>query len=350
MTAGPPSSATLPPPGLVGLQPQWSRLVETPGLDEVGRTWHVLDNQVVDPTLTLLCVHGNPTWSYLWRDLIAGAPSTVRVIAIDQLDMGYSERTATTRRFEQRIEDLEALTDELDLTGPVVTVAHDWGGPISLGWAERHVDQMAGIVLMNTAVHQPEGSPAPGLIRIVRTRGILETVCVATPAFIRGTMALARPRLARAIRDAFEAPYRSADRRAAIARFVADIPLAEDHPSFSAMDRVVADLGQLANVRSLLLWGPSDPIFSDRYLGDLAARLPRSEIHRFTGAGHLVPEDADVASAVHAWVAQLEHPVAATPPTPDRERAWAALDRRSADDDVAVVEMGSGGGEEIDHV
>ena len=343
MTAGPTSPAALPPPGLVGLLPQWSRLVKTPGLDGVGRTWHVLDNQVVDPTLTLLCVHGNPTWSYLWRDLIAGAPSTVRVIAIDQLDMGYSERTATTRRFEQRIEDLGALTDELDLTGPVVTVAHDWGGPISLGWAERRSGQMAGIVLMNTAVHQPEGSPAPGLIRIVRTRGILETACVATPAFIRGTMALARPRLAKAIRDAYEAPYRSADRRAAIATFVEDIPLAEDHPSFSAMDRVAADLDQLAKVPALLLWGPSDPIFSDRYLGDLAARLPLSEIHRFSGAGHFVPEDADVASAVHAWIAQLEHPVAPAPPAPDREPAWAALDRRSAHGDVAVVEMGSGG-------
>ncbi|GMQ85569.1 MAG: alpha/beta fold hydrolase [Acidimicrobiia bacterium] len=342
MTAGSTSPASLPPPGLVGLQPQWSRLVETPGLDGVGRTWHLLDNQVVDPTLTLLCVHGNPTWSYLWRDLIAGAPATVRVIAIDHLDMGYSERTATTRRFAQRIEDLGALTDELDLTGPVVTVAHDWGGPISLGWAERHRDQMAGMVLMNTAVRQPAGSPAPGLIRIVRTRGILETACVSTPGFIRGTMALAHPRLAGPVREAYEAPYRSADRRAAIATFVEDIPLSEDHPSFSAMEQVAADLDQLAELPALLLWGPSDPIFSDLYLGDLAARLPRAEIHRFSGSGHLVPEDADVASAVFAWIAQLEHPVASAPPASDREPAWASLDRRSGDDDVAIVEMGPG--------
>ena len=151
MTLSPPAPAVLPPPGLPGLDSQWSRLVATPGLDGVGRTWHVLDNQVIDPALTLLCVHGNPTWSYLWRDLITGAPATVRVVAMDQLDMGYSERTGTTRRLKQRIEDLGVLTDELDLTGPVVTVAHDWGGPISLGWAERHRDQLAGVVMMNTA-------------------------------------------------------------------------------------------------------------------------------------------------------------------------------------------------------
>ena len=343
MTAGPTSPATLPPAGLAGLEPQWSRLVQTPGLDGVGRTWHMLDNQVVDATLTLLCVHGNPTWSYLWRDLIALAPSTVRVVAIDQLDMGYSERTGTTRRFEQRIEDLCALTDELDLAGPVVTVGHDWGGPISLGWAERHRSQMAGIVLMNTAVHQPAGSPVPGLIRMIRTRWILEKACVATPTFIRGTMALARPRLDRPIRKAYEAPYRSADRRTAIATFVEDIPLREDHPSRRALDEVAADLDQLAKVPALLLWGPPDPVFSDLYLSDLASRLPGSEIHRFSGSGHLVPEDADVASAVHAWVAQLEHPVAPAAPPPDREPLWAALDRRAANNDVAIVEMGSSG-------
>ncbi|MDH3518033.1 MAG: alpha/beta fold hydrolase, partial [Acidimicrobiia bacterium] len=152
VTAG--SPAELPPPGLPGLDPSWSRLVATPDLDGVGRTWHLLDNQVEEPSLTLLCVHGNPTWSYLWRRLVRAAPSGVRVIAVDQLDMGYSERTGTTRRLGQRIDDLHALTSALGLTGPVVTVAHDWGGPISLGWAQRNPDIVAGIVLANTAVEQ----------------------------------------------------------------------------------------------------------------------------------------------------------------------------------------------------
>ena len=343
MTAGSTAPARLPPPGLDGLEAHWSRLVTTPGLDGVGRTWHVLDNQAVDPTLTLLCVHGNPTWSYLWRDLLAAAPASVRVVAMDQLDMGYSERTGTTRRFQQRIEDLGALTDQLDLTGPVVTVGHDWGGPISLGWAQRHLSQMAGIVLTNTAVHQPAGSPAPRLIRMVRTGGILEKACVATPTFLRGTMALARPRLARPIREAYRAPYRGADRRAAIGTFVEDIPLSDDHPSRQALEEVVAGLGQLADLPALLLWGPSDPVFSDRYLRDLAARLPRAEVHRFEGAGHLVPEDADVASAVHTWVGRLDRPAepAATPP--ERAPMWAALDRRAADGNLALVEMGPAG-------
>ncbi len=345
MTTGSTSPAALPDPGLDGLDPHWSRLITTPQLDGIGRTWHVLDNQVVDPAVTLLCVHGNPTWSYLWRDLIARAPSGVRVIAVDHLDMGFSERTGTTRRLEQRIDDLSALTGELHLTGPVVTVAHDWGGPISLGWAQRHRDQLGGIVLMNTAVHQPAGSPAPRLIQMIRTPGVLERICATTPTFIRGTMALTRPRVALPIRDAYEAPYRSADRRAAIAAFVEDIPLDEDHPSRRALDRVAVDLELLTDVPTLLLWGPSDPVFSDLYLWDLAARLPDADIHRFVGAGHLTPEDADVASAIYAWVDQFEHPAQEHSEGREQEPLWAGIDRRAGDDTVAIVEMGSHGEE-----
>jgi acyl-coenzyme A synthetase/AMP-(fatty) acid ligase/pimeloyl-ACP methyl ester carboxylesterase len=344
VTEGSVSSAILPPRGLPGLEPEWSRLVTTPGLDGVGRTWHILDNRATDPKLTLLCVHGNPTWSYLWRDLLAQAPEDVRVIAIDHLDMGFSERTGTVRRLTQRIDDLSTLTDELVLTGPVVIVAHDWGGPISLGWAECHVDQLSGIVLMNTAVHQPAGSSAPSLIRAVRMPGVLKSVCETTPAFIRGTMALSRPRPSKAVRDAYEAPYLRADRRAAIAAFVEDIPLDEDHPSHSALDAVAAGLTDLEDVPALLLWGPSDPVFSDLYLQDFEERLPNASVHRFIGASHLTPEDADVASAVYSWIDQLGTDGEERTTGPEAEPLWAAIDRRADDQDVAIVEMDSEGG------
>ena len=74
------------------------------------------------------------------------------------------------RRLAERIDDLDRLGRALAVDGPVVTVAHDWGGPVSLGWALAHRDRLAGVVLTNTAVHQPAGSPAPTLIRMARTR------------------------------------------------------------------------------------------------------------------------------------------------------------------------------------
>ncbi len=331
---------SLPPSGLPGLDPAWSRLVTTVDLDEGDRTWHVLDNRVENAEVTLLCVHGNPTWSYVWRDTIAEAPDGVRVIAVDQLDMGYSERTGTVRGLAQRVADLCSLTDALDIDGPVVTVAHDWGGPISLGWAARHRSQLSGIVLMNTAVHQPRDAPAPRLIRTVRSRGILDRATVDTTIFIRGALALSRPRIAAPIREAYLAPYRTADRRAAIGAFVRDIPIEPEHESASALDEIARSLDDMGDVPALLLWGPSDPVFSDTYLHDLERRLPQAAVHRFIGASHLLPEDADTASAVHTWVGQLGAPAEPAAASANQLPPWPDLERRANDDQLAVIEMG----------
>ncbi|MEO6880562.1 MAG: alpha/beta fold hydrolase, partial [Mycobacteriaceae bacterium] len=147
--------ADLPPAGLPGLDPAWSRLVPVTDADGVRRTFHVLDNAEPEPVGTLLCVHGNPTWSYLWRRLLAAPPPRWRVVAPDHLGMGHSERLDSARTLAQRVDDLARLTEELHITGPVVTVAHDWGGILSLGWAARHREQLRAVVLTNTALSQP---------------------------------------------------------------------------------------------------------------------------------------------------------------------------------------------------
>ena len=125
VAVGPTDPARLPPAGLDGLDPSWSRLVSV-ALDGTTRTFHVLDTHAEHsspaPTLTVLCVHGNPSWSYLWRNVLHQLPADIRGVAIDHLDMGFSDRTGTTRRLAERIDDLCALTSELGITGPVVTI------------------------------------------------------------------------------------------------------------------------------------------------------------------------------------------------------------------------------------
>jgi olefin beta-lactone synthetase len=350
-------SATVPPPGLPGLAPSWSRLVSARDSDGVPRTWHVLDTHAeraeVPVDLTLLCVHGNPTWSYLWRRLLASAPAGVRVVAVDQLDMGFSERTRTVRRLAQRVDDLETVARALEIEGPVVTVAHDWGGPISLGWALRHRDQLRGVVLLNTAVHQPAGSPAPSIIRLARSAPLLRANTVSTPAFVRGTTALSGTAMPRDVAGAFAVPYARAGRREAIGEFVADIPLEDDHPSAVALDRIAEGIRDLTDVPVLLLWGPGDPVFSDRYLADLVERLPHADVHRYEGARHLVGEDApQLADDLLTWVTDLldaddSSLVAgvrdAEPSASDEASVgglWAALERRAHEtpDEVALAE------------
>ncbi|GAA3399507.1 alpha/beta fold hydrolase [Pseudarthrobacter polychromogenes] len=299
-----------------GVDPEWSRGIDVPSTsaaDEPGtvRRWHLLDNGAqlsrrgLAPAGTLLCVHGNPTWSYLWRTLLAAGSRPEqpwRVVAVDQLDMGFSERTGTFRRLADRINDLGDLTAALGLDGPVVTVGHDWGGVISLGWALAHPQQLAGVVLTNTAVHQPAGSPIPPALRLALHPAVHRWGTTTSDAFLRVTHALARPPLAPDVRRAFMAPYAGAGRRGGVGNFVADIPADASHPSFAALRRVAEGLPGL-RVPALLLWGPRDPIFSDRYLKDLIGRLPAAKVHRFEGAGHLVAEDRDIAGPVFEWLA-----------------------------------------------
>jgi acyl-coenzyme A synthetase/AMP-(fatty) acid ligase/pimeloyl-ACP methyl ester carboxylesterase len=360
---------SLPPAGLSGLDARWSREVTAPDSTGVERTWHVLDSHAglpqgaPEPVGTLLCVHGNPSWSYLWRRLVAQPPGGWRVIAVDHLDMGFSERTGTVRPLAQRIDDLESLTDALGLTGPgstgpIVTVAHDWGGPISLGWVLRHVDRMAGVVLSNTAVHQPAGSSAPTVIRAARLPGVLPAVTSRTRTFIRAGLFMSRPVPPPDVRAGYYAPYSQAGRRDAIEDFVADIPLDPDDVSAAPLDAIADGLGALADVPVLLLWGPRDPVFSDLYLRDLIGRLPHADVHRYEGSSHFVPEDAPTFAAdVAAWVGHrslLAVPRAGAaagqdaPPVPDTGRPlWAGICERAADPTTsgtpAVTEVGPSG-------
>lgn len=320
------------------------------------RTWHILDTGPelarlgVSPRGTVLAVHGNPTWSYLWRSIVArsfaaaeaGEPAW-RVVAVDQLDMGFSERTDVARPLAQRVADLAALTDTLGLTGPVVTLGHDWGGVISLGWAIDHPELLAGVTLLNTAVHHPEGVPIPAPLRLAGARGVLAVSTVQTTAFLDTTLALASPALTPEVKAAFRAPYGTAERRRAIGGFVADIPVDARHESFAELQRIADGVSRLT-VPALMLWGPRDPIFSDRYLDDLVERMPQADVHRFEGAGHLIAEDRDYATAVLTWLAE---PQDEEPPAEGTEAAWTPLwerlDARRTDDATAVIEMGAAG-------
>ncbi|OEI67823.1 alpha/beta fold hydrolase [Curtobacterium sp. ER1/6] len=366
--------ATLPPP-LPGLDPAWSRLVTVAGgQDRSGgpshapRTWHLLDTAGslealgVTPVGTLLCVHGNPTWSYLWRSVAArtldaaraGGPAW-RVVAVDQLDMGFSERTADQHRLADRVRDLGALTDELGLTGPVVTLGHDWGGVVSLGWAVDHPDLVVGVATCNTAVHQPDDAPIPAPLRLALRPEVLGRGTVVTPAFLETTLAIAHPRLDRATADAYRAPYRGAARRGGIGGFVADIPVDAAHPSAAELDRIAAGVAAL-EVPALVMWGPRDPVFLERYLDDLLDRLPHADVHRFEGAGHLLPDDTDVAGTVLDWLGDRLPDGTTTrgddPRLPDRAEAgaegthplWAALDGLRHSEEPALIEMAAAGG------
>ncbi|TAP25649.1 MULTISPECIES: alpha/beta fold hydrolase [Micrococcaceae] len=337
-------------PGVKEIYSKYLDVPSTSPVDGAGSTyrWHVLDNQEelaqrgITPVGTLLCVHGNPTWSYLWRSLLNHVSENQlawRVVAVDQLDMGFSQRTGKFRRLADRVNDLGDLAEAMDLGDNVTTVGHDWGGIISLGWAVSHQDRLANVVLTNTAIH-PAGFELPSALKLATHPAVHGWGTKTTRAFLQVTHSLAQPALAPEVRKTFMAPYTSADVRDGVANFVADIPFDPSHPSRPALDEISEAVRSLS-VPALMLWGPKDPVFSDRYLRDLLGRLPHAQVHRFEGASHLVGEDRDIASPIFSWLAGNQHVAesaraqSSTPYQP----MLAELDSRSDDHSTAVVDI-----------
>jgi len=342
-----------------GVNPRYSHLLEVPTTAPIeqraqqagARRWHYLDNlpvlveQGLEPIGTILCVHGNPTWSYLWRTVLdAGVNERApwRVVAVDQIDMGYSERThldleGERRSLTDRIADLGDFTKALGLDEtdkPVVTLAHDWGGLVSFGWALEHREILSGVMLTNTAVYHDGIENIPAALRLAL--GVHEWGTHDSTAFIDVTLGLAQnegrlpapgsagagaldgalpqpvgkqPKrlypslLNEAIYRTYRAPYTHSAWREGVRNFVGDIPTGTDIPSYAPMQRIAEQIRDL-DVPAFFQWGTKDPVFQRRYLFDLMERMPQAKVHRYEKASHLVIEDYDIASPMISWLAQ----------------------------------------------
>ncbi|SMX89566.1 Acyl-CoA synthetase (AMP-forming)/AMP-acid ligase II [Brevibacterium iodinum ATCC 49514] len=338
-----PARPATTPPKLPEWDPAWSRIVEAETSDGT-HAFHVLDTLPalaaagVEPAGTIVALHGNPTWSYLWRRLARATIDAAqsggrawRLIAPDQLEMGFSERLAhktmpapksdEVRRIADRINDFDAVVSNLfaevaatgSATHPIVTIGHDWGGVLSLGWAARNTELVSAAISLNTAVHQPEDAPVPAPLRATLAGPMLPAATVLTDWFLRVTLGLGD--LDAETKDAFHAPYRRAEDRWAIGNFVADIPVDDTHASDPELQRIGQDIAAF-DKPALLVWGPKDPVFLERYLRDLRQRLPQADVHRFETASHLVSEDHEVPGLVLDWLsAQFDAPTTANTPT-----------------------------------
>ena len=342
-----------------GVNPRYSHLLEVPTSAPIeqraqqagARRWHYLDNlpvlveQGLEPIGTILCVHGNPTWSYLWRTVLdAGVNERApwRVVAVDQIDMGYSERThldleGERRSLTDRIADLGDFTKALGLDEtdkPVVTLAHDWGGLVSFGWALEHREILSGVMLTNTAVYHDGIENIPAALRLAL--GVHEWGTHDSTAFIDVTLGLAQnegrlpapgsagagaldgalpqpvgpqPKrlypspLNEAIYRTYRAPYAHSAWREGVRNFVGDIPTGTDIPSYAPMQRIAEQIRDL-DVPAFFQWGTKDPVFQRRYLFDLMERMPQAKVHRYEKASHLVIEDYDIATPMMSWLAQ----------------------------------------------
>ncbi len=261
-------------------------------LETGGHRLHYLDEGSGPP---LLLVHGNPTWSFYWREAVKVLRATHRVIAVDHIGCGLSDKPSPREypyRLARRVSDLGRLIEALDLND-VTLVAHDWGGAIGMGAAVASPARFSRFVLMNTAAFRSEHCPP--LIRLGHVPVLSAVAIQGLNLFARAALRLTvtrRERMTPAVRAGYLAPYDSWRNRAAIRRFVMDIPLGPKHPSYPTLAEIEAALPQFRDRPVLLIWGMDDWCFTPRFLARFIEFFPQAEVHRLDGVGHYVMEDA----------------------------------------------------------
>lgn len=260
-----------------------------------GLRYHYLDEGAGEPVVML---HGNPTWSFYYRNLILALRDSYRTIAPDHIGCGRSDKPTDayySYRLEQRVRDVEALLDHLGVTKHVTLVLHDWGGMIGLGYAVRHPERVGRLIILNTGgFHLPKATPLPWSLRLCRAPLLGPVLVRGFNAFCRGaaTYCTTRHPLREEVRGAYLAPYDSWHNRIGVLRFVQDIPLRPEHPSYAAVSEVEAGLQRLQGVPMLICWGEKDFVFDRHFLEEWRRRFPAAEVHAFADAGHYVLEDA----------------------------------------------------------
>lgn len=275
------------PDWLRPLYPFNPRTVVTPG----GATLSYLDEGAGDEAV--LMVHGNPTWSFYYRELVSALAPVRRCIVPDHIGMGFSEKPGNyAYTLKTRIDDLEALVTKLGLT-KVHLVVHDWGGAIGFGLAARRPGLIGRIVILNTAAFPSTRIPAR--IALCKTAGL-------GTALVRGAngfawpatwMAMHRRSLSAEERRAFLLPYGSWADRVAVDAFVKDIPMDEEHPTWKTLQGVADGLAHFRDRPALIVWGGRDFCFNDSFYEEWHSRLPQASTHYLADAGHYVLADAN---------------------------------------------------------
>ena len=244
----------------------------------------------------VLCVHGNPTWSFLYRNFVKGLAADARVVAPDLIGFGLSEKLTDPDAYSiaGHVDDLSALVEALDLRD-LTLVMQDWGGPIGLGVATRHPERVRALVVMNTIGFVPEGNGAPPLsLRVLRLpvvgEQLVQGLHLFNRAFVPASIAN-ESRKGELVRRAYSAVQGSWDERAGTLAFRRLIPTSPDDPVISLLE---AEDAFLSTFRGpvLIFWGMRDQAFPPRMLAEWRERFPDAPVVELDDASHFLQEDA----------------------------------------------------------
>jgi haloalkane dehalogenase len=270
-------------------------------MDQDGLRMHYVDEGIGRPVLLL---HGEPTWSYVYRKAIPRLVEVGRVVAPDYFGFGRSDKPVERDwyTFDRHVESIGRLVDLLDLLDLTVVV-QDWGGPIGCRLAVERPDRISRLVILNTGLY----SGRPPSDEWLRFRDFVRRVGaeLRPGQLVRITCVTDLPD---EVVAAYDAPYPTPESLTGPLMFPELVPTEPEHPSAAAM-LAVREAMRRWEGRALVFFSDSDPIFSPRVAERIAALLPNAELQSpVAGASHFLQEDAgeEVGERIAAWLQTSE--------------------------------------------
>jgi len=259
----------------------------------------------------VVMLHGNPSWSYYWRNLVSGLSDKYRCVVPDHIGMGHSDKPGDRDydyTLQSRIDDVAAMLNHLGITGPVTLAVHDWGGMIGFGWALTHAAQVKRLVITNTAAFPlPSAKKMPWQLSLGRDSKFGAFIIRAFNAFSSGASYQGVERkMPDEVRRAYVSPYSSWANRIATLRFMQDIPLHPGDKAWALVEAVGQRLPQFADRPVFIGWGLKDFVFDRHFLAGFRKALPNAQVTAFEDAGHYVLEDkqAELVPAIRKFLDQ----------------------------------------------
>ena len=265
-------------------------------VEQDGLRMHYLDEGSGPPILLL---HGEPTWSFLYRKLIPILRTGARCVAPDYFGFGRSDKPTGRDwySYDRHFASIERLVQTLDLR-ELTVVVQDWGGPIGFRLCVADPERIARLVILNTGI----GARAPS-DEWLRFQAFVRRVGTDIVAGQLVRLSLAQP-VADEVIAAYDAPFPVPEARIGVAMFPELVATSSDHPSAPAMLDVRERL-RAFDRPALVLFSDRDPIFGRAAAEAMAELLPNSELDPpLEGAGHFLQEDRgeQIAQRIADWI------------------------------------------------
>ena len=267
---------------------------------------HIMERGTGTPVVML---HGNPTWSYLWRKVVARLdPARFRVILPDLVGLGFSgrPRRLSDHSLDHHIAWFGDLLDKLAL-GRFIFVGQDWGGPIGFGALATRTPQVAGLVVLNTAIGPPRQDFKPTAFHRFAQTPVVSDLAFRFGQFPQAFMFTAQgdKKLDPRAIAAYVAPLLDPRTNLAPLALARMVPDSQDHPSIPAL-QVSQDFVSNFKGPAAIVWGKRDPILG-RMLGWVEKNLPHATVTK-TGAGHFLQEEVpdEIAAAIEGVARHAE--------------------------------------------